>query len=206
MRIWLKATSFSARTPERATGDDIFRVTDQYFRENELQWKDCTDGAPIMMGKMKDFVAKVRDVNPETGFDRPYSSRGCCCSGFAWCSIDCVRCSYCHNVITSQCLLYQPRMINDDDYGAVGGMRVGRGNRSTRKKPAPVPLCPPQIPHDLTWDRTRDAAVGSQRLTAWAMARPVCTINRILGSVPTANTGKHAQRSFWHLLTISWVN
>jgi hypothetical protein len=45
-------------------------------------------------------------------------------------------------------LLYQPQMI-DDDYEAVGGMRIGRGNRSTRRKPAPVPLCPPQIPHDL---------------------------------------------------------
>jgi hypothetical protein len=69
-------------------------------------------------------------------------------------------------------LLYQPRMI-DDDSGAVGGIRIGRGNRSTRRKPAPVPLCPPQIPHDLTWDRTRAAAVGSQRLTASAMAWPV---------------------------------
>jgi hypothetical protein len=46
-------------------------------------------------------------------------------------------------------LLYQPRMIDDDDYGAVGGMRIGRGNRSTRRKPAPVQLYPPQIPHDL---------------------------------------------------------
>jgi hypothetical protein len=46
-------------------------------------------------------------------------------------------------------LLYHPRLI-DDDYGAVGGMRIGRINRSTRRKPAPVPLCPPQIPHDLT--------------------------------------------------------
>jgi hypothetical protein len=27
-----------------------------------------------------------------------------------------------------------------------------------------MPLCPPQIPHDLTWARTRAAAVGSQRL------------------------------------------
>jgi hypothetical protein len=44
-------------------------------------------------------------------------------------------------------LLYQPRMI--DDYGAVGGMRIGRGNQSTRRKPAPVTLCPPQILHDL---------------------------------------------------------
>jgi hypothetical protein len=47
-------------------------------------------------------------------------------------------------------LLYKPRMINDDECGAVGGMRIGRGNRSTRRLFAPVPL-PPQIPHDLTW-------------------------------------------------------
>jgi hypothetical protein len=26
-------------------------------------------------------------------------------------------------------------------------MMVGKGNRSTRRKPAPVPLCPPQTPH-----------------------------------------------------------
>jgi hypothetical protein len=51
-------------------------------------------------------------------------------------------------------LLYQPRMI-DDECGIVRGMTIGRGNRSTRRKPAPVPLCPPQIPHELTWDRTR---------------------------------------------------
>jgi hypothetical protein len=55
-----------------------------------------------------------------------------------------------------------PDMIDDDDCGAVGGMRIGRGNRSTRRKPAPVPLCPLQIPHDLTWARTRAAAVGSR--------------------------------------------
>jgi hypothetical protein len=68
-------------------------------------------------------------------------------------------------------LFYHPQMI-DDDYGAVGGMGIGRRNRSTQRKPAPVPLCPPQIPHDLTWDWTRAATVGSQRLTAWAMAWP----------------------------------
>jgi hypothetical protein len=62
-------------------------------------------------------------------------------------------------------LLYQPRMM-DDDYGTVGGMRIGRGNRITRRKPAPVPLCPPETAHNLTWHRTRAAAVGSQRLTA----------------------------------------
>jgi hypothetical protein len=39
-------------------------------------------------------------------------------------------------------------MIDDDEYGAVGGMRIGRGNRSTQRKPVPMPLFPPQIPHD----------------------------------------------------------
>jgi hypothetical protein len=39
----------------------------------------------------------------------------------------------------------------DDECGAVGGMRIG--------KPTP-----PQIPHDLTWDRTKAAAVGRSTL------------------------------------------
>jgi hypothetical protein len=69
-------------------------------------------------------------------------------------------------------LLYQPQMIDDDDdCRAIGGMRISRGIRFTRRKPAPMPLCPPQIPHDLTWARIRAAAVGSRRLTAWAMAQ-----------------------------------
>jgi hypothetical protein len=47
------------------------------------------------------------------------------------------------------------------DYdGEIGGM-ISRGNRSTRRKPAPMPLCPPQTP-----TCPRPAAVGSQRLTA----------------------------------------
>jgi hypothetical protein len=63
-------------------------------------------------------------------------------------------------------LLYQPEMIDDGDCGEIGGMKIGRGNRSTRRKPAPAPLCPQQIPHDQPRARTRAAAVGSQRLTA----------------------------------------
>jgi hypothetical protein len=43
-------------------------------------------------------------------------------------------------------LLYQPHMIGD--CGEIDGMNIGRGNRSTRRKRAPAPLCPPQIPHD----------------------------------------------------------
>jgi hypothetical protein len=52
----------------------------------------------------------------------------------------------------------------DYDDGEIGGM-IDRGNRSTRRKPAPVPLCPPQTPH-AAQTRTRAAAVGNQRLTA----------------------------------------
>jgi hypothetical protein len=35
----------------------------------------------------------------------------------------------------------------DYDDGEIGGIMIGRGNRSTRRKPVPVPLCPPQNPH-----------------------------------------------------------
>jgi hypothetical protein len=39
----------------------------------------------------------------------------------------------------------------DSEDGEFGGMMIVRGNRSTRRKPAPVSLYPSQIPHDLTW-------------------------------------------------------
>jgi hypothetical protein len=44
-------------------------------------------------------------------------------------------------------LLYQLWMVDDDDdeCGAIGGM-LGKGNGSTRRKPAPVLLCPPRWP------------------------------------------------------------
>jgi hypothetical protein len=32
----------------------------------------------------------------------------------------------------------------DYDDGEIGRMMIGRGDRSTRRKPTPVPLCPPQ--------------------------------------------------------------
>jgi hypothetical protein len=50
------------------------------------------------------------------------------------------------------------------DDGEIGGM-IGGGNRSARRKPVPVPLCPLQNPHAAR-TRTRAAAMGSQRLTA----------------------------------------
>jgi hypothetical protein len=61
---------------------------------------------------------------------------------------------------------YRPILPAPGDYddGEIGGM-IGRVTRSTRRKPAPVPLCPSQTPHAAR-TRTRAAAVGSQRLTA----------------------------------------
>jgi hypothetical protein len=74
-------------------------------------------------------------------------------------------------------LLYLPRVI----------MRMenlvewwfGRGNRSTRRQPAPVPLCPPQTPH-AACTRTRAAAVERQWITAWATARPFLYTIKVL--------------------------
>jgi hypothetical protein len=43
-------------------------------------------------------------------------------------------------------LLYQPQMIGDSDCDEICGMNIGRASRSTLRKPAPAPLCPPQIP------------------------------------------------------------
>jgi hypothetical protein len=60
----------------------------------------------------------------------------------------------------------RPILPAPGDYyeGETGGM-IGKGNRSTRRKLVPEPLCPPQTPHAAR-TRTRAAAVGSQRLTA----------------------------------------
>jgi hypothetical protein len=55
---------------------------------------------------------------------------------------------------------YWPIVPVHGDCGAVGGMRIGRGNRSTRRKFAPTPLCSPQIPHEQARAQTRVAALG----------------------------------------------
>lgn len=60
--------------------------------------------------------------------------------------------------------LYQARMIHYNECG-IGGMRSGRRNRSTPRKPSLVPLRPPHTPDDPTWARTRVAAFGNQYLT-----------------------------------------
>jgi hypothetical protein len=54
-----------------------------------------------------------------------------------------------------------PAPGNYDD-GEIGGM-IGRGNRNTRRKLAPVPLCPPQTPN-VARTQTRSSALESQLL------------------------------------------
>jgi hypothetical protein len=50
---------------------------------------------------------------------------------------------------------------DEDECGAVGGMRIGMGKPNYLKKTSLVSLCSPQIPHDLIRVRTRAAAVGN---------------------------------------------
>jgi hypothetical protein len=44
-------------------------------------------------------------------------------------------------------LLYQHWKTDEKDCQATGGMNESQGNRSTQRKPAPVPLWPPQTTH-----------------------------------------------------------
>lgn len=63
------------------------------------------------------------------------------------------------------------RIVNE--CAAVCGMRMGRGNWSTWRKPALMKIPVPEIPNDLTWDQTHAAVMGSRQVIAWALARPM---------------------------------
>jgi hypothetical protein len=72
----------------------------------------------------------------------------------SWPTINCSSCIMTRSPSASRPqidLLYQPRMR--DEYGAVGGMIIGKG------MPAPAPLCPPQILHGLPWDWTQASMI-----------------------------------------------
>jgi hypothetical protein len=77
--VFKRLISSCKNLPGKITGEEIFRVTDVYIRENNLRWEDCvsicTDGAALMTGKVKDFKAKVREVNPEIRFDHCFLYR-----------------------------------------------------------------------------------------------------------------------------------
>jgi hypothetical protein len=63
-------------------------------------------------------------------------------------------------------------MIDEGDCGVIGGMKIGRGNRSTRRKPASAPHCPPQIPLDQIRDpggkpATNRLSYGAARINTY---------------------------------------
>jgi hypothetical protein len=64
-------------------------------------------------------------------------------------------------------------MIDEDDRGAIGGMKIGRGNRNTRRNLPQSHFVHHKSHITRPGLEPRAAAVGSQRLTAWAMARPL---------------------------------
>jgi hypothetical protein len=76
------------------------------------------------------------------------------------------------------CPLYQPRTT--DEYGAFDGMRIGRGNRRTRRDPDPSATSSTQILHDLTWDRSRADGGGkpaTNRLSYGTASFTIVTFN-----------------------------
>jgi hypothetical protein len=75
----------------------------------------------------------------------------------------------------------------DCEDGEFGGMN-GRGNGSTRRKSAPTPICPPQIPLHQTRDWTRAAAVGSQRL--YIRVTRFCFVCEVLAAVTSCSLVK----------------
>jgi hypothetical protein len=69
-------------------------------------------------------------------------------------------------------LIYQPWMMMDDGCGAVGWM-LSRGNRNTRWRPAPVPLCPLQIHHDLARGPIWTSWAAVEHIERYIVCRPL---------------------------------
>jgi hypothetical protein len=47
--------------------------------------------------------------------------------------------------------------INEIGVWSIGGMKLTGENEVLEEKPVPVSICPPQIPHGMTWGRTQDS-------------------------------------------------
>jgi hypothetical protein len=93
-----------------------------------------------------------------------------------------------------------PAPGNSED-GEFDGMKMGRGNRSTRRKPATAPFSPPQIPLDQTRARTRAEKSATNRLSYgavnWLFVPDVGISAGNLGMFPIADENKLL--AFWRL-------
>jgi hypothetical protein len=59
---------FCKSVPTRTTGEEIFKILNDFFTSSELNWSHCTgictDGAASMTGRKSGLVARVRNVSP----------------------------------------------------------------------------------------------------------------------------------------------
>jgi hypothetical protein len=78
-------------------------------------------------------------------------------------------------------------------------MRVDKGKPKYSKKNCASPLYPPQIPHDLTWDRSWVTAVGSGR---WSMAWPSIILHTI--NSPAVIGNYFFLKYFWTVIQYLW--
>ncbi|GBP26410.1 Zinc finger MYM-type protein 6 [Eumeta japonica] len=59
---------FCLPLPNHTTGEEIFKVKEECFNEHNLEWHNCisvcTDGPAAMIRKVKGFITKIAEKNP----------------------------------------------------------------------------------------------------------------------------------------------
>jgi hypothetical protein len=109
-------------------------------------------------------------------------------------------------------LLYRPRMMDCDECRAVCEMAIGRGNRSTRREPTAMSLCPPQVSHDMETGSNPGRRGGKPALTStnrmcYAVCSDMpCAAHLKLLSCSTYICENPISRAWvWFLLDARWV-
>jgi hypothetical protein len=86
-------------------------------------------------------------------------------------------------------------------------MWIGSGNRSTRRKPAPVPLCSPQIPRlDLGSNPGRRGVKSATNRLGYCTASMLIEVltSQLCYSNCPSNGDPSAVKCFWHYIA-SWI-